>query len=842
MRPLWTSLALLLASLLHVEGYTCPSGKSKETITLAVGESVDFSTQETDTYGKNVKCVVKFKRGKRSKCKLNFSCDAFTLTAKNSNCNKGSDFVKIGKEKFCEDNSPDVTVTGRTLNVLFRSNKRSKGGEGAECTATCIDNEEASTTTPAASTTLPPTTTPSPATTTAAPTTVGEWSEWQNATSCSRSCGNGGTLLQTRICQHLQLVSEDCEGKSERLVPCNTQSCPEPAEYIPGTPGAGWNDDEVATVREKLFVIMEALNWKPHSDGWLGGLKMPGGRAEGWPSENKLMRIAFHDCLKYTDGTGGCDGCLDMHNVPFKYMNFFTAGIKPQSNVKPQFYYDPERFKFSDNNDLEPAAIALEEVYTNATWPPGAPPLNISLWGTGKSRADLWAFAGLHSYLIQLLESPIPTTTTPTTTTTTPTTSQKAISREPRMVALERAIERANRACDLDFHSRQQIPLLEGRDKCDIKLTSAFKFKTGRSDCVPTDLERPYASSKPENHPLLSGTAEQTLDFLYRDFNFSARESIAILGIHSVIKHQSARNHRISGFKYLWFASPYLTSMYYKMLANKPMYFISTTRNVDEDGAFIGSESQGFKGVPNHQVAIGDAEGRPVAATKWKSACNKLWNTTDGGPCFWRPMRQDCTQDNPAALELRENCFNRTDECCKDATFSPEGIQTGGCRMHSTGFVHQSTGKQCDFNLQFAMHMEVGLYHNFSLSGPAHRATGCPGLDGWRPDHNATDAQSPPVGCGLASTAHIVEEYAADHDVWAKDFLHTFQKMQENVERPDDLYEGPQTSWLGYLSLAQRVDIADYADYIEQNKPLVFTDPDADPKVCAECHRRFSEY
>jgi len=169
MRPLWTSLALLLASLLHVEGYTCPSGKSKETITLAVGESVDFSTQETDTYGKNVKCVVKFKRGKRSKCKLNFSCSAFTLTAKNSNCNKGSDFVKIGKEKFCEDNSPDVTVSGRTLNVLFRSNKRSKGGEGAECTATCIDNEEASTTTPAAST-APPTTTASPATT-AAPTT-----------------------------------------------------------------------------------------------------------------------------------------------------------------------------------------------------------------------------------------------------------------------------------------------------------------------------------------------------------------------------------------------------------------------------------------------------------------------------------------------------------------------------------------------------------------------------------------------------------------------------------------------------------------------------------------------
>ena len=69
--------------------------------------------------------------------------------------------------RFCEDNSPDVTVNGRTLNVLFRSNKRSKGGVGAECTATCISNDEASTSVPP---TEPPTTTPTPATT-AAPTT-----------------------------------------------------------------------------------------------------------------------------------------------------------------------------------------------------------------------------------------------------------------------------------------------------------------------------------------------------------------------------------------------------------------------------------------------------------------------------------------------------------------------------------------------------------------------------------------------------------------------------------------------------------------------------------------------
>merc|ERR1712180_296616 len=167
MRPIWTSLALVLASLWLVQGYTCPPGKSKKTITLGVGESVDFSTQDADSYGKNVKCVVKFKKAKKAKCELNFSCSAFTLTAKNSNCNRGSDFLKIGKEKFCEDNSPDVTVAGRTLNVLFRSNKRSKGGEGAECEATCVDPDDETPTTVAP----PATTPPSPPVTTAAPTT-----------------------------------------------------------------------------------------------------------------------------------------------------------------------------------------------------------------------------------------------------------------------------------------------------------------------------------------------------------------------------------------------------------------------------------------------------------------------------------------------------------------------------------------------------------------------------------------------------------------------------------------------------------------------------------------------
>lgn len=28
-------------------------------------------------------------------------------------------------------------------------------------------------------------------------------------------------------------------------------------------------------------------------------------------NERKLVQLAFHDCLRYQDGTGGCDGCLN---------------------------------------------------------------------------------------------------------------------------------------------------------------------------------------------------------------------------------------------------------------------------------------------------------------------------------------------------------------------------------------------------------------------------------------------------------------------------------------------------------------------------------------------------
>ena len=62
---------------------------------------------------------------------------------------------------------------------------------------------------------------------------------------------------------------------------------------------------------------------------------------------------------------------------------------------------------------------------------------------------------------------------------------------------------------------------------------------------------------------------------------------------------------------------------------------------------------------------------------------------------FW--WHFGCQQDNPAALELRENCFNRTDECCKDAKFSPEA------------------------SFHFIVHFQESFSYSLSISGDPDR-------------------------------------------------------------------------------------------------------------------------
>ena len=67
----------------------------------------------------------------------------------------------------------------------------------------------------------------------------------------------------------------------------------------------------------------------------------------------------------------------------------------------------------TDNNGLMWTADVLEEIYTNPDFPSGAPKLEVSMKESGKSRADLWAFAGLLAVYIGIEENNLACNGTP---------------------------------------------------------------------------------------------------------------------------------------------------------------------------------------------------------------------------------------------------------------------------------------------------------------------------------------------------------------------------------------------------------------------------------------------
>merc|ERR1719210_2086290 len=144
------------------------------------------------------------------------------------------------------------------------------------------------------------------------------------------------------------------------------------AAYTPGSPGAAWSRAEVLAVKAKLRMSFSKAWAMP---GWANtalGTTDPGDNGGGY-SAAKVLRLIFHDCLKYSDGTGGCDGCLNWEGVGFRHKDA------------------TDNFKFpnvgkTNNNGLKWTVEVLEAIYTNATFPINlAPALSISLKDSGKS-------------------------------------------------------------------------------------------------------------------------------------------------------------------------------------------------------------------------------------------------------------------------------------------------------------------------------------------------------------------------------------------------------------------------------------------------------------------------
>ena len=252
--------------------------------------------------------------------------------------------------------------------------------------------------------------------------------------------------------------------------------------------------------------------------------------------------------------------------------------------------------------------------------------------------------------------------------------------------------------------------------------------------------------------------------------------------------------------------------MYYKQLAGKPIYRHAKNSFYQKD-------------IASANVAIGNGKGEPVGGYGFRGHCKALWDAPEGGPCFFRPIMPSCPDQNPNAEDFRENCFGgfdsdgnvklRDDDCCKDATIDERGVQSGGCGFH-----------ECGFDTHFLLNMEMGLYYNITVDEfeRPHRGdpedAGCAGLETdanqWKYSESFLgDGHkhfgSPSLHCGKSQLApegtpvtKIVDAYANDHDVWTEDFLKAWPKMQHNGYAEGSLNDGPQNSWLGYVSLKGR--------------------------------------
>ena len=496
----------------------------------------------------------------------------------------------------------------------------------------------------------------------------------------------------------------------------------------------------------------EALNYKKYGTGY----DEREHRDRGEVTENTLLRLAFHDCVLYKDGSGGCDGCLNYHK------------INPGLGIKDKCHHC-EQVNEGNNAMLARTVGFLEVLYTTVDFPSTALSLNVSLKASGKSRADLWAFAG--------------------------------------MVALELTIERANWACEHDFNIRQQQTLLEGREKCDIKLTKPVKFQYGRVDCMPTYQDRPYITEKEEDHPMSFGSAETVLRYMKKVFGMGAREFIALSAIHS----SGPAGAKTLGTKYVWFGSTYLGNMYHKYIVNRPIY-----HNKDGGGIHFGmNKDRGY-----YSTSVGDVNGKPIAYQGWRVSCQEQWNTTEGGPCLFRPTGRtqpdapgdqgvyDCTRKgwNKITEDGLPKLRDETPldiENCKDmnVTFNKNWVQIGGQPLtHSSNYGNA-------WNNQFALPYEIGLYKQFDITGPSHRPTGCPGIKNLNYKQGEFSVQTKANRCGKNKYApegvpiyQIVEELADDQDVWAESFFDGWKIMQSNGY--DNLQDGPQEAWLGYQLLA----------------------------------------
>ncbi len=399
-----------------------------------------------------------------------------------------------------------------------------------------------------------------------------------------------------------------------------------------------------------------------------------------------------------------------------------------------------------------------------------------SLKSTGKSRADLWAFASL--------------------------------------VAVEEGIQRHNWACDGNRRSPHRGPIMctqfEGEEGCHISLNRPFVFRTGRKDCE-TALEPSYKTEKMEHLPDEHFNGTMTVRFMEEHYKFSAKETVTIMGAHTMgTFHQHQTGH-----KYVWTSDfQAFNNQFYRNIAGRDDWFF------DDDEC----------------TRVGDAWGNKGHAV-WITKMNQAYRS--GGPIQWIQKKVVCPNCADRSYERGgrhpERLAQDRDCCLRDvpegAQCRPDGFGPPGSKAIDRD---NDFSDGCEYSHfifgtdEAALGSDMGLVYKFDVDTRGF-PSGCPGLATFYPSGNRfsdytcgidgrpwfadpslswddpdlervtvnewTD-RGCPVDCArqdytypgdTLSLADHVERYADDQDEWIQEFIPVMEKMIANGYTEHDL-------------------------------------------------------
>jgi len=515
-----------------------------------------------------------------------------------------------------------------------------------------------------------------------------------------------------------------------------------------GAPGAPWTAEETEIIYKKIAYLF----FGHKKNNIIQEMKKLGYNSKNYvpdsnfPSAAKILRLAFHDCVPYTDGAdvNGCDGCLHPGGMGTDYLqqelNDNGMPIK-NSGVKMGDMKWPDVTK-TDHNGLLYTADLLEQVYTNPKFPKikGGVKLKKSMKESGKSRADLWHFAAL--------------------------------------VAIHYGANNNNLACnfkspDTCGHYRYWA------DDCEFSLKALNSFKTGRKDCTPNHpgittsmtgdevVKRDFFTKREEIHPNLHANGVETTKYFKDNFGFTARESIALLeGAHSFGKF----HREVSMHKYAWnrMQDRLLNNQQFRNIANEPMFKANCIKS-------------------NPLQLLGNAKGEP-AQIEWQVNARRV--TKNGGPFQWWKRYQMCDSHVSMCLEQPGQCA-AYDKCLKGFA---------GVNPTYGGKLCNPKCEKSDTVMETSLAADVGLYYHFESDPKTGQPHGCAfpeNLDDWQePDTGflAGTKMTYPHKCGKETHApegealhKIVEDYASNQQKWFDDFIPIIHRMSANGYKESDL-------------------------------------------------------